>query len=480
MKKKFGLFLVFALALLTWIGGINPQEVKAEVIDYEIGTKNFNNTSQNSAKIGDQILQPEIGWRRYDDKNGKIKYSKATDFSGNGGFYKGSARMIPTNEKVSFRFYGSKLRIISAIYDSRSTGCQIKIDNQPIETFSQNIPSIISGGILQRLSYEKLNLPMGAHTVTLTNTKEGNMEIDAIEVDETGYLLDPPTGIVESISLDKASLNMLEGATEKIIATIFPEDAVNKKVIWMSSDSTIATVDENGNVTAIKSGQVVITATAEATNIIATCNVAVSPISKDETITVESEQSKLRVGQEFTTDIVLHNGINICAEDIKIDYNKDLFEYVGYDVINGLRVVKELKESNTGALRFIIASLGKDNAINGDKTILKLKFKAKAVGTGKVDVIKARIADNGTIEKDILTENCGEKEFIVTTSDVNRSGEFTLLDLGIDAWYYGANAEDTDTSKYDTDVVLNGKIDDSDLLEIVEQMLKNVNYQPNN
>ncbi|WP_032121906.1 hypothetical protein [Clostridium amazonitimonense] len=64
--------------------------------------------------------------------------------------------------------------------------------------------------------------------------------------------------------------------------------------------------------------------------------------------------------------------------------------------------------------------MGKDNAINGDKIILKLKFKAKAVGTGKVDVVRARIADNGTMEKDILSENCGEKEFTVSTYEVNR------------------------------------------------------------
>lgn len=303
----------------------------------------------------------------------------------------------------------------------------------------------------------------------------------------TQFKYAPPTGFIpfdsispSTISLDIYDLHLIVGESNTINATVLPNDTTNKVITWSSSDSTIVTVDSTGKVTAIKEGQAVITATVEGTNLTATCNVTVNPISKDETITVESLQSKLRVGQEFTTDIVLHNGINICAEDIKIDYNKDLFEYVGYDVINGLRVVKELKDSNTGALRFIIASLGKDNAINGDKTILKLKFKAKAVGTGKVDVIKARIADNGTIEKDILTENCGEKEFTVTTSDVNRNGEFTLLDLGIDAWYYGANAEDTDTSKYDTDVVINGKIDDGDLLEIVEQMLKNPNYQPNN
>ena len=81
----------------------------------------------------------------------------------------------------------------------------------------------------------------------------------------------------ESISLDKTSLNLLEGTTEKLTATVLPEDATNKKVVWTSSDSSVAVVDENGNVVAIKEGQAVITATTtDGTNLTATCNVTVT------------------------------------------------------------------------------------------------------------------------------------------------------------------------------------------------------------
>ncbi|MBU5591005.1 Ig-like domain-containing protein [Clostridium sp. MSJ-4] len=485
MKKKFSLFLVFVLALLTWVGGINPQEANATVIDHEIGTKNLNNTPENSAKIGEQILQPEIGWRRYDDANSNItKGGNADTYSYYPAYKNMLTRLNTAGAYVEFNFTGTKLRVIGTRYSGYCKTVKILIDNVPY-TFS-------SGGneLWQCLLFEINGLEDSEHFVKIIRevpyiNYNDQIHIDAFDIDTNGQLKpynEDTSSIVPTaeISVNKTSMDLLEGSSEKLTATVLPEDAINKKIIWTSSDSSIATIDENGNVTAVKGGQAVITATVEGTTLTATCNVTVTPISKDETITVESEQSKLRVGQEFTTDIVLHNGINICAEDIKIDYNKDLFEYVGYDVINGLRVVKELKDSNTGTLRFIIASLGKDNAINGDKIILKLKFKAKAVGTGKVDVVRARIADNGTMEKDLLSENCGEKEFIVSTYDVNRDGEFTLLDLGIDAWYYGYNAENTDTSKYDTDVVINGKVDDADLLEIVEQMIKNPNYEPNN
>ncbi|WP_055665735.1 Ig-like domain-containing protein [Desnuesiella massiliensis] len=465
MKKKLSIFFIFVLALLTWVGGINPQEAKA-------------------ATVGQALTVPEAGWRRYDDTDSNITRGGNAD-TYNYGYtetYGIITRLNTAGAYVEFNFTGTKLRIIGTRYLGYCKTIKILIDDVPY-TYSN-----YGDEVWRCLLFEVNGLDDTEHSVKIIRevpyTNNEQVHIDAIDIDDNGQLK-PYNKNIESIptseiSLNKTSLDMITGQTDTLLATVLPENATNKKVIWTSSDPSVALVDENGNVTAIKEGQAVVTAKVEGTNLAATCNVTVNPISKDGTITVESLQSKLRVGQEFTTDIVLHNGINICAEDIKIDYNKDLFEYVGYDVINGLRVVKELKDSNTGALRFIIASLGKDNAINGDKTILKLKFKAKAVGTGKVDVTKARIADNGTIEKDILTENCGEKEFTVTTSDVNRNGEFTLLDLGIDAWYYGANAEDTDTSKYDTDVVVNGKIDDGDLLEIVEQMIKNPNYQPNN
>ncbi len=187
----------------------------------------------------------------------------------------------------------------------------------------------------------------------------------------------------------------------------------------------------------------------------------------------------LKLGEEFTANIVLNNAVNICAEDIKITYDATLFEYIGTEAIQGLKIYKE-ENQEIGTLRFIIASKGREYALNGQNALLKLKFKAKKLGKGIISVVKGRIADNGTVEMDVATENCGNKSITVLgTKDVNRSGEFTLLDLAIDAWYFGYNAADTDTSKFDADVITDGVIDDADLSAIVEQMLNNPGYVAN-
>ena len=81
---------------------------------------------------------------------------------------------------------------------------------------------------------------------------------------------------------------------------------------------------------------------------------------------------------------------------------------------------------------------------------------------------------------DVTDKNCGEDIITVEgIKDVNRSGEYTLLDLGIDAGYYGVDASQTDSTKFDADQIMNGKIDDNDLASITQSILANTNYLPN-
>lgn len=202
--------------------------------------------------------------------------------------------------------------------------------------------------------------------------------------------------------------------------------------------------------------------------------------TNDPTLTVTPSAEKVKVGQAFTTTIAIHNVTNIFAEDIKITYDSELFEYVGAEAKGGMKICSEDAET-LGTLRFITASLGTDNAATGDKDLIELKFKAKKAGTGKIDIIRGRIADNETLEIDVLEENCGEATIIVEAGvDVNRSGDATLLDLGIDAGYYNKNVADTDLTKYDADVDGNGMIDDADLSIITGDILLNDKYTPNN
>ena len=76
----------------------------------------------------------------------------------------------------------------------------------------------------------------------------------AIWVDVNGNELDknPTNVLLTSISFDKKNLNLTKGGTYQLSISYVPENAMNKKVTWNTSDNTKVTVSDTGLVTAIE------------------------------------------------------------------------------------------------------------------------------------------------------------------------------------------------------------------------------------
>jgi len=85
------------------------------------------------------------------------------------------------------------------------------------------------------------------------------------------------TVAVTGVSL-KTSINLVVGGTETLIANISPDNATNKNVTWNSSDKTIATVSEDGEVTAVGVGTAQIIIATRDGGYTAMCTVTVSPL----------------------------------------------------------------------------------------------------------------------------------------------------------------------------------------------------------
>ena len=79
---------------------------------------------------------------------------------------------------------------------------------------------------------------------------------------------------VTNITLSSESISLVEGDSETLTATVSPSNATNKNVIWKSSNTSVATVN-NGVVTAIKAGTATITVTTEDGRKTASCQVIV-------------------------------------------------------------------------------------------------------------------------------------------------------------------------------------------------------------
>ena len=81
---------------------------------------------------------------------------------------------------------------------------------------------------------------------------------------------------VTSISLDRSSISLDSADNYQLSAYIYPSTASNKNVVWESSDPSVATIDDNGMVTALKKGTTKITVKAtDGSNVSDSCTVTV-------------------------------------------------------------------------------------------------------------------------------------------------------------------------------------------------------------
>ncbi|MEC0229308.1 fibronectin type III domain-containing protein [Paenibacillus alba] len=208
-------------------------------------------------------------------------------------------------------------------------------------------------------------------------------------------------------------------------------------------------------------------------------NEASATIQLDPQLKITIAEEKVKVGQEVIANVSLKNVSNIYAEDFSVGFDKNLFDYVGFEQVPGYKVYNTPVANQNGVVRFIVSSQGQQYGITGEKTFVKLKLKAKAPGTGKVDALKCRIADIDK-EFDLTEQSCGEDSVVIEGfQDVNKSGEYTLVDLAIDAYYYGQLASNADPVKYNVNQAGDEYVADDDLVFIVNQMLANANYASN-
>lgn len=138
------------------------------------------------ATIGQPITAPESGWIRYNDNDSRILYTGAWLNNNNAGNeYGGSEHWgQDANATISFKFMGTKLRIIAQTHGWCGHNVTIKIDENTY-TFSEYGDY---GGQYQVLCFEKQDLSAGQHTVTITNPDSTYWNLDAIDIGNDGYL----------------------------------------------------------------------------------------------------------------------------------------------------------------------------------------------------------------------------------------------------------------------------------------------------
>lgn len=184
----------------------------------------------------------------------------------------------------------------------------------------------------------------------------------------------PAYNKVTGINLDKEELYISIGKNLKINAYIEPANANNTKINFKSDDEKIATIDENGVITAQKEGETIIYAISEENeNIKAKCKI---------TVVRKMQESEV----QFTAPLILNN-LDVSG----IDYNQNTVGDIKNNIISNLEIV--IVNSN--------------NEILSDDAI---------IGTGN----KIQVKEDGKILKEYQ---------IIIYGDVNGDGKINSVDL---------------------------------------------------
>jgi len=118
---------------------------------------------------------------------------------------------------------------------------------------------------------------------------------------------------VTGVSLNKNSTSLEEGATEQLTATVTPSNATDQSVSWSSNNTSVATVNSSGQITAVSAGTATITVTTTDGGYTDTCTVTVTAPTYTQyrvVTTMEAGKSYLIGNGESGTIYLLSNEAN--------------------------------------------------------------------------------------------------------------------------------------------------------------------------
>lgn len=133
-------------------------------------------------------------------------------------------------------------------------------------------------GTLATLTFKVAeNAPSGDYEIAIHFIDASNDNFQPVTAQTTAAMITVEALPVAAtgVTLNKNSLSLVTGANETLVATVSPDNVTNKTVTWSSSDPSVATVDANGKVEALKKGTVTITVTTKDGGFEAECTVTV-------------------------------------------------------------------------------------------------------------------------------------------------------------------------------------------------------------
>lgn len=213
---------------------------------------------------------------------------------------------------------------------------------------------------------------------------------------------------VQKITLSDMSLKMTVGDRKQLSVKITPQNATNKTVFWSSSDDSIVSVNNNGNINAQSEGTAYITAKVD--GIIAECKVVVQPIYITDFLV--DDEIEVRIGEEKIIEVTVLPA-------------------------NATEIFTPTFDSQNTQIA-MVSKEGKIIPVSDGETIITVKFKAieKQI---KVTILKSKqqllLEEDKRYNTEVSNINSGYEKSI---ESINESISITQEDYG---YYYGTYSE---------------------------------------
>ena len=220
----------------------------------------------------------------WDGSTATVTTAVTCDITSTAGFYYNSTSLAYA-DIANASNYSSSSSSSRTMRGFKITGSQ----TMTIGLGSIAVSKIIVGG--RCASNDACSLNVAGETVSTNNKNsfvkvvEGTFTNQIQIVNSSGkeynvivYLIEGAAGpvAVTGVTLNKTALSIEAGQTEQLTASVLPANADDPSVTWSSSNTTVASVDGNGLVTANAAGSATITVTTKDGNKTATCTVTVT------------------------------------------------------------------------------------------------------------------------------------------------------------------------------------------------------------
>ena len=227
------------------------------------------------------------------------------------------------------------------------------------------------------------------HTHTHTHTRRALLTAAAAILLITSCGKREETAGVSSVAVTPSRIEIMEGGSAVLSASVSPEAASDRVVSWSSSDRSVATVDKAGTVHGLRPGTATVTATAEGKS--GTCAVTVKAKAVNVTeVTLDRTELTLTEGETGTLTATVKPDN---ADNRKVTWSSDKTEVATVDGAGKVTAVK--------AGEAVVTVTTEDG---GKTATCKVTVKAKAVGVTEV-----------TLDKTELTLTEGETETLTAT-----------------------------------------------------------------